>query len=276
MALFKPEYTAVIECFFDDSGKENEPSNRFVCVAGYIAHETFWWQFNAAWKHLLLRHGLPYVHLRVFLNMSDQKHWNRTKRDSVLEEFVSAIKVHRLIGFGVAVDVEAWKKIPKERRLKFSGSVQEFCVMRILRRIIDRLDESRDPDPISVIFDRDFEYARPRLKLLEYVHKHDPRVGPRVASLNFSDSERFFPLQAADLLAWETRRELVTKVLGFGASSRSSWKALFSALPFQELDYEGELWDDNLFESSFTLIEKQIEEAKAIGVASQPSNELSS
>jgi hypothetical protein len=263
--LRQPEIKAVIECFFDDSGKENDPSHRFVCIAGYMAHDTFWWPFQPAWRHLLTRHGLPYVHLREFIEMAKDKGWDRRKQDAVLGEFIEVIKQHRLIGFGVAVDVTAWNAIPKDRRNRFSASVQEFCCMRLLRRIIDRLHEAQELEPIAVVFDRDFQYARPRLKLLEDIHKHDPRVGPRIASVNFSDSKRYIPLQAADLLAWETRRELVNRVQGFASSSR--WGALFKALPFQELDYEGEFWDKELFDSSFATIEKQIAEAQAKAAA---------
>ena len=31
------KWTCMIHCFFDDSGKESDSTNRIVCIAGYLA-----------------------------------------------------------------------------------------------------------------------------------------------------------------------------------------------------------------------------------------------
>jgi hypothetical protein len=137
-----PDWKVVIHAFFDDSGSERDPSSRFPCLAGYLAHETYWMSFNDIWRHLLLRHGLPYLHMREFVKMSNDRGWSQVHRNSVVLEFVHEIKQCRLIGFGVGVDADVWRNLPKERRSVF-GDAQQFCFMRIVRRVVARADKTQ-------------------------------------------------------------------------------------------------------------------------------------
>lgn len=102
----------VIEAYFDDSGKESDASHRFVVLAGYMASEGMPWQrLYQAWLHLLIRHGLPYIHMKEILGIAKQKGWDIPKLNSVLSEFITAIKEAQLIGFAVAVDANEWRKL---------------------------------------------------------------------------------------------------------------------------------------------------------------------
>jgi len=60
---------AVFQCFFDDSGKESEPTNPIVVMAGYIAVDEIWQRFQNLWGHLLLKHELPDVHMKAILQI---------------------------------------------------------------------------------------------------------------------------------------------------------------------------------------------------------------
>ncbi len=254
----------MIECYFDDSGKEGQADHRHVCLAGYIGHDQFWWNYQQKWRHLLIRHGIPAVHMKNWLKISAEKRWSVAKRNEVLSEFIVAIRESQLIGFGVAVDADVWRALPKERRKAF-GNAQEFCFQRIVRRVMDRLKRANERDPIALIFDRDFEFARPRLSLLEHLHKVYPEVADRIAQISFADAGVFSQLQAADVLAWQTRRHLYNQE--GQKPEMPAWRNLFEILPHVELDYEGEFWDQELMEKNFSLIERQLEAAKAAAKA---------
>lgn len=59
----------MIHCFFDDSGKESDAGNRFVCIAGYMAVGDDWWtMLSNAWGHQLFRYGLSWLHMKDFMN----------------------------------------------------------------------------------------------------------------------------------------------------------------------------------------------------------------
>ena len=255
--LLFPEWKLVIECFFDDSGKEGDTA--FPCLAGYLAHESYWYEFNIRWRHLLLRHGLPYLHMKEFVKFAQEKGWNGNKRQDVLLEFIGVIKQAKLIGFGAAIDSAAWRTLSPKRRKAF-GNGQEFCFQRIVRRIVDRLELAGEDDDVAIIFDRDMEFAKPRLTLFEHILKGDPRASRRIASIAFSDARRYFALQAADLLAWETRSELIQRAKK--EPSKQRFQELMTALPHGELDYEGEFWDQTTMETHFAAVEAEIAEGK--------------
>ncbi len=255
----------MIECFFDDSGKECDTA--FPCLAGYLAHNSYWFEFNTKWQHLLLRHGLPYLHMKEFVSFARAKGWNGQKRNEVILEFIEVIKQARLIGFGVAIDSAAWRALSSKRRRAF-GSGQEFCFQRVIRRIVDRLEEADERDDVVIVFDRDMEFAKPRLTLFEHILKGDPRASRRIASIAFSDSKKYFALQAADLLAWETRSELIQRANK--QPSKGRFQELMKALPHGELDYEGEFWDQTVVETHFAAVEQEIAEGKRVSANVPP------
>src|SRR6185312_7221924 len=130
---------------------ESDHTHRFVVLAGYMAGEGLPWnQFYQAWRHLLIKHGLPHIHMKDILQIAQARGWDIPKLNTVLREFIAAIQSANLIGFGVAVDANEWRALSKERRKRF-GDAQEFCCTRILRRIVDRLTEAGFPDdPLSI------------------------------------------------------------------------------------------------------------------------------
>ncbi|HLX86540.1 MAG TPA: DUF3800 domain-containing protein [Terriglobales bacterium] len=236
----------MIHCFFDDSGKESEANNPFVCIAGYMAVGDDWWtMLSNAWAHQLVKHGLPWVHMKEFMNdQGDYRppEWDWPKKKAVLEEFIKIIKGCQIIGFGVAVDAVAWRKLPKELT-KIEGTAQEFCFMRIIRAIVERLKMSRPDDWVSLYYDCDEEFTPARFKRFIGLRKRRPEVGKYFRAFSIADPKSFLPLQAADLLAWQTRKELMRK-LG-GHESRPEYKFLFEATtPFDFHDYASEFWTE--------------------------------
>ncbi len=253
--LCQPEYTLVITCFFDDSGQEGQADHRHVVLAGYIGNHDSWWLFQQRWEHLLMVHGIPEIHMKNWLSTAAAKGWSTVKRNTVLLDFIEVINGCRLIGLGAAVDANVWRNLPEARRKKF-GDAQEFCFQRIVRRTIDRLEQVESREDISLIFDQDFTIAGRRLNLFKHIYKGDSRVRNRVAQVSFANSRAFSQLQAADILAWHTRRQLYAQEKH--EPELASWKALFTKMPFVALDYEGEFWNKEMMEANFTAVEKEL------------------
>ncbi len=242
---WRPRVTLVIDCFFDDSGKESDSSNRFVVMAGYATED--WGEFSKRWRALLLKYGLPAIHMKEIIGIAEEREWTRQQLNDLLQEFVAVITASSMVGFGVGVDVEAFRALPKDIRQR-CGNVQLFCCSRILRRVKDHLGHGRfDDQLISVIFDQDFAYARPRVRLVEEVRQRDRWLADRLTMVAFGNSEHFYPLQAADLLAWETRRQLVNEATGNPSTPR--WAQLMAVLPSGDYGYAaGEHWTKEWFD----------------------------
>ena len=237
-----------IRAYFDDSGKESTPTEPFVCMAGYLADDSFWLQNATRWRQQLLRHGISCVHMRDLIPMQGEYKnlgWDGAKRNAVLGDFINIIKQTQLVGFGVGVDARAWRDL-RELYPKLDD-VQTFCFARIMRMVTDRIKLVAPKDFVAVYFDFDPEFGAVRLRLFNEIWRKDADARTFLMSLTFADMKTYMPLQAADLLAWETRKELVQKAGGWDSTPR--YKELFTALEGADLDYTSELWDRAEIES---------------------------
>jgi hypothetical protein len=179
--------------------------------------------------------------MREILGIAKKKGWDIARLNDVLSEFISAARDTHIVGFGIGVDMEAWRMIDPALRKRL-GDVQLFCCSRIIRRIMDRLEMlGLQGEEISITFDRDFEFARRRLRLFEEICKAFPHINAHVSQISFANSRQCYPLQAADLLSWETRRELISK--SGGRESNPRWRELMTALPSGQIEFgAGEFW----------------------------------
>lgn len=243
----------MIECYFDDSGKENAQDQPYVCMAGYMADISYWTSFFQQWRNLLMKHGISCIHMRDLIHRQGEYKrlgWDDPKRDKVLADFIRIIKENQLIGFGIGVDANHWRSIREKMHL---GDVQDFCFQRIMRRVIERVKAAKLEDVVSVTFDTDPEFARVRLRRFFEIREHDSNAREYLSSITFANPKIYVQLQAADLLAWETRRDLVQKSGGHNSTPR--YKDLFTALSDYELDYSSELWDKEELDKQLLRLE---------------------
>jgi Protein of unknown function (DUF3800) len=231
----------VIRAYFDDSGKESNPTNGYVCMAGYLAESSYWELFNWQWRQRLLQYGISAIHMKNLISLKGEYQflgWDANRRDDALKDFVRVIKETRGVGFGVGVEMSGWREI--RSRHPELPDVQTFCFARTARMVIDRLKVSAPREFLNMHFDADPEFGPARIRLHSALWERDETVRPYLSALTFADVYTFLPLQAADLLAWETRKDLVQKSGGHNSTSR--WEELFTALENVHLDYQSELW----------------------------------
>lgn len=235
----------MIRAFFDDSGKESDLDNRIVCIAGYIAGEGMHWDaFSQGWRHQLLRHGISWLHMKDFmLDRGEYKtlRWDWPKKKEVLDDFIAVIKVSQIVGFAVAVDADAWRKIPKELTRR-EGDAQQFCFIRLMAMIIERMKRVLPQDIVSMCFDCDKGFTPVRFQRFLQIRDSDPLARQYFQSFSISEPRIFTPLQAADLLAWETRKELLRRLGGY--ESRPEVAHILKLVPGFPPVYESEFWDE--------------------------------
>jgi hypothetical protein len=242
-------WTLVIRSFFDDSGKEGDPDNRIVCIAGYLnASEFRWNMFSEEWSHQLVAHGISWLHMTDLMADADEYAalgWDWPKKKAVLNRFIETIKGSDLIGFGVALDANAWRKIPKEV-IRSEGDAQQFCFMRIMRMIVERMKISRPNDYVAVHFDCDRAFSPSRFQRFIGIRDRDPEARRYLQTFTIAEPKLYYPLQAADLLAWETRKDLLRRLGGY--ESRPEFKEMFEVMSGYFPDYKGEFWDEKEIE----------------------------
>jgi hypothetical protein len=81
------------------------------------------------------------------------------------------------------------------------------------------------------------------------LRQFDRILGKQVGSICFASARYHYALQAADFLAWVTRRHLADKVSG--RVPPRGWGMLLADMPYGMLDYRGEHWDKAEIDAQF-------------------------
>jgi Protein of unknown function (DUF3800) len=244
-----PRHQLVIEAFFDDSGKQD--NTNFACIAGFLADTAYWTPFLLEWVHLNRRWNIRQVHMKdLWHSKRDFEGWDDEKKFMAISEYVELINKHKLIGVAVAVDAKFWNKLPREFQRK-EGNAQEFCFLRIIRRIRDLLTKDPHQDFLAITFDHDRDFAKPRLTRYQHIIDRDPWAKDHVASICFANAWAYTPLQAADMLAWETNRLLEVR---FNGARKSFGEETMFKGPDGIYFACGELWDEEEFTKQIDLV----------------------
>lgn len=225
---------------FDDSGGYKQTD--FISIAGYVASDEKWGTFSDEWLALLRHHKIPYVHMRTLVPLQGpykNLRWDVVHRNEVLLEFVELIKKHVLAGFAIALDAKHFRKLPNDAD-KVIGNPHHFCVARLLRLIRETLATVRMDEANTLVFDDSDEFSVPYHGIVRELRKQ-PEYKKIIGSVCFADDEIYNPLQAADVLAWESTKDLAQQLGGF--ASRPEYIELIGVNdPELHLPYISELY----------------------------------
>lgn len=195
-------------CVLDDSGS-NQQGEAFV-LAGYVASASAWDTLSAHWQEALNKEPkLKYFKMREAAALRDQfDGWSGAQRDERVMEFVTIIRDSRpLVGLTSAIFWEDLNRISAEfpevplpaYDLLFHGS------MAVLHNYCRRHGVT---EKIDFVFDEQGSWSKRTGRSYTYAEQiftdeERSLLGNRPVH---RDDREFLPLQAADLIAWQTRR----------------------------------------------------------------------
>lgn len=195
-------------CVLDDSGS-NKEGPAFV-LAGYLASVSAWDAFSGHWQAVLDKPPkLEYFKMREANSLRGQFWgWSPEARDQRVMEFVEVISDSQMIG-GVTSSIfwDDFKHICAEfpdvplhpYHILFHGAmaaVVAYCRRQAMKQ------------PINFVFDEQGSWAAHALQAFETAfpmlmdEERELIGGPPT----HRSDHKFLPLQAADLIAWQTRR----------------------------------------------------------------------
>ncbi len=189
----------MFDCYVDDASGSANPPHRIVSCTALLGSADGRARFDRRWKFLLLKHDLPALQLGAWRQMAKAKGWDAARRHAVAAEFAMTIDEQDMLGFSVAVDTMAWRSLASKRRKSF-GTEREFCFLRVIRLVFDRLEAANCADTVRIDFSLDPSEFERRSNAVQRLLRLDSRASPRVASIQFEDPERRGQLQAAHLL----------------------------------------------------------------------------
>jgi Protein of unknown function (DUF3800) len=203
--------------YADESGKFNRKSE-YTSFCGFIAPDLEWWRFGQDWDHCRFSWGVPAVHMAE-ISDPDRKPdsewakvkkawgitWEDRKRD-MLMEFAKVIRMANLVCVGCTVDAEYYEKMPETDYKRGMGDPLYLAFYNLVRNAIDKLDWLHDKNTLSVVIDDDQQSSENYYNLLGQMRKRFSReINERISGLAFGNDVAFPGLQAADMIAYESR-----------------------------------------------------------------------
>jgi hypothetical protein len=180
--------------YFDESGKFKDSD--FICIAGFVSDDPHWENFCEEWDQVLKHYKLPALHMTV-LTAKD--------REQILPDFIDVIRRNVQIGIGVGLDVKSLKAMPSDFQQKV-GDPQYFCFQRMLRTLVDNLRKNENyTGPVPITFDDTQEHAILCYRMWSKLRTQHQELKQSIPAITFADDEVIMQLQAADLLAHQTR-----------------------------------------------------------------------
>jgi hypothetical protein len=212
--------------YYDTAGRDDEADS--LVVTGLISTEQKWTRFERAWNVALARQGLTYLHMADFV--ARQKPFDRLsdpQRLDLLKELIPAIKrnVNKWVSRRLCIcDFEAVDRV--NRLSEVLGSAFQVCALRCVLDVQDWIiinkKPARSPQHILEAGERHLGALIDFCKEIKVDAAPHPKTDP-------ISGEWLPELQAADFIAWESRRGLAD--LEGGRAFRGSFEALMRQVP---------------------------------------------
>lgn len=205
-SLLAGRWIVVLVCYLDDSGKD--PQNSISTVAGFVAHSDHWRVFEEEVESVFACYGVEVLHTTdLYGTKGAFKGWSRIKKQTFVSEFCQAMAPHVPMGMSMSAKKRAYQDRVEESGRKRTSTHYSFCFQVILDWILRdwRVGRLANTQGVAFVLEaghenngdavRDFYALRERYKL-EAV----------LPSISFIGKERCRAIQAADMLAFYSRR----------------------------------------------------------------------
>lgn len=225
--------------YFDDSGTHG--SSDVVLWSGLFGTEAQWGALSKAWQSKLLDPSPGKPPLSKFHMVDCEGHhgeftyWNRTESDFLIQELGDIIASSGVFSLAKAVARKEWDRLVQGNWRKAWGDAEGYCV-RTCYSEATRLARSLNCQSMSLLFDDrpgQNEIVQKVFDIYRIAATQDNR-SVSLDSISFVRASRFYPLQAADLIAWEQYQCALDWIRdGIGAPKRRLFRRLYDTKKFR-------------------------------------------
>lgn len=199
-----------LTAYMDETGHSSDQRQKYVGMAGLIAPESNWEEFERKWNAAL---KLTYINLEYF-HMTDfaarqkaYKGWSEPKRRAVLGKIWRVIETSLAMPFGVIVPMELYRKLSDEHKQHFVdpyyiGFESSLAACTTFLEFMKITPEEK----ITMVFSEQVEFKNRAMQFYDLV-KDFGIMGSRGTPPIFRDMRDVVPLQAADVVAYEMYKE---------------------------------------------------------------------
>jgi Protein of unknown function (DUF3800) len=203
---------AVLKTYMDESGTHDE--SPVVTVGAYIARPEEWKNWTRDWNRQKRRVPPARKPIKVFHAVDcanregEFEGWTRPERDAFVIDLLPVLPRYSLVGCAIGIHMQSFNDAMKSHpELKeMFGTPYTACFQWVVQTVVNMLDAYGSDQRIG-FFHECNDYTQEAVMAFEWVRKHRLR-GRKAISLSFGGKEDYVPLQAADVLAYESNHLL--------------------------------------------------------------------
>jgi hypothetical protein len=199
----------MVTCYLDESAVNRHGHSPVAVVAGLLLNrENFFW-IDGAWKNMISKHlpGRSFIHMKDFGKDGELAHLTAQARSDLFRDLVRVILRHKFVSLAGKLTHAQFEShfsfLSKKENQTIHGvcflvtavAMSKFADMHGCKYDIPFLLDDGCPDRKDIDRIHDFMVSN----FQKSYHSH---FGP----LAWGDDEKVVPLQAADVIAWATRR----------------------------------------------------------------------
>jgi hypothetical protein len=233
--------------YFDESGNDTEQHNA-LAFCGYVNTIDGWRKFEAAWQKALDDNGAPYLHMKELHDPNGPlaKFAGKKGQEACKKLLSDLIGVIRGSGFSCAGSLV---RIPDLREFNKRHGTNLEALPLAIYATIGELFLLYPQDTLELIADRMDESEKTFATAVEYCESYiyyNSSEKMRWLSLKGDNSFRnVLPIQAADFLAWEARKEHERKNGWWKDHKRGLHESKWQMSQGMWLGRQGKAWPDH-------------------------------
>lgn len=223
----KQQAVIMLQAYFDESGHSSD--SQFVCMGGCLAPVETWDQFEKDWGQVLLDYDLTWFHMTDFESYQGEfKGWSKGKHEQLLGRLMAIMDHHIQLYVGTSENVGEYDRQPQPRDDPYFQ-----CLLVCLDSVASYVAQLPEEEKVQVIFADHPEFGR-RVRRLYPEVREVKGMYSRLAGDSYFKAKDVYPLQAADIVAFEVRKE--RKRQAHGSTQPMRW-------PRKQL--KGKAWYDH-------------------------------
>lgn len=208
-----------LELYCDDSG--TDAGTPIAVAACYVAGKKQWDEFVRNWDEVRGQEGFDFFHMAEFVAKPEMGHkpfcdWDNRKKERVYYKLASIINTRVSRGFAIAVPKQAFDDYAFPEFRQFAENHYVWAAKSMIGLIAEWRKHFAITAPMKYVFESG-TLGEDQLRKVwtdSLLHKHSEQIyGIVPEGVMFQSKKLFKPLQAADILAWQSQNFLRRSVM---------------------------------------------------------------
>ena len=195
-----------LQAYFDETGHGEDANTPFLGIAGCVSAVSVWRRVEGRWAAALGSEGLNYFHMREYafsVGQLDGWRGDETRRRRIYGRLWEIILDAHLVPLGGFVLLENYRRELTGREHHIFRDAYFLCYLQCLR-FLAQYAESDSVGSVGTFFDEKKGFKGEALKIYNVLaHRFAGKISPPA----FRDMRALAPLQVADIIAYESKKE---------------------------------------------------------------------